>query len=88
MRNGQLVAPGYGQRSIRVTTTTTNDGETVAAILGVRKSAFFMVQFVERGTRKMNAQAWLVPAFAGTRSQVESAFAAKLKERIDKARNA
>jgi HK97 gp10 family phage protein len=82
LRNGQLVAPGYGQRSIRITTQVSNDGETVSALLGVRKSAFFMVQFVERGTRKMAAHAWLAPSLAGSIPQVEAAFAAKLAERI------
>lgn len=84
LRNHQLVAPGYGARSIRITTQKSNDGATVSASLGVRKGAFFMVQFVERGTVRMPANHWLTTAFQGTRPQVESAFAAKLKERIDK----
>lgn len=85
LRNHLLVAPGYGARAIRVTTKVEKDGALVTASLGVSKSAFFMVQFVERGTQKMTAKKWLVPAFAGTRPQMEAALAAKLKQRVDKA---
>jgi len=85
LRDKQLVAPGFGSRAIRVTTKIEQDGALAIAMLGVSKRAFFMVQFVERGTKKMTAKKWLVPAFAGTRPQVEAALAAKLKQRVDAA---
>lgn len=82
LRNHLLVAPGYGARAIRVVVKVENDGALVIATLGVSKAAFFMVQFVERGTQKMAAKKWLVPAFAGTRPQMETTLADKLRQRV------
>lgn len=81
---GRLVAPGFGKRSIRVVTKVNADKTTVSAALGVRREAFYMVNFVERGTSKMPAQPWLRPAMKSTQSEQEAAFAAQLIKRIDK----
>lgn len=64
----RTVAPGFGRRSIRVITKIDRGGQMAYALLGVRKDAYYMVQFVELGTSKMAAKPWLRPAFLGSGS--------------------
>lgn len=80
---GRLVAPGFGKRSIRVVTKVNADKTGVSAALGVRREAFYMVNFVEIGTAKMPARPWLRPAMQMTQSEQEAAFAKKLLERLN-----
>lgn len=81
---GRLVAPGFSKRSLRIVTRATSDGRRVSAAIGVRKEAFYAVLFKELGTSKMAATPWLRPAMASTQGAQLAAFAAKLKERVDK----
>lgn len=66
---GRTVAPGFARRSIRVISKIDrkSGGQRAYALLGVRKEAFYAVQFVELGTSKMPAQPWLRPAFAASK---------------------
>lgn len=82
---GRLVAPGFAQRSIRAITVLSTDKQAARALLGVRKEAFYAVQFVERGTARMKAEPWLVPAFSQTQDAQLTAVAAALKRAVDKA---
>ena len=59
---GRLVAPGFASRNLRIITKISRDRQATYAVLGVRKLAFYAVQFLERGTSKMAARPWLVPA--------------------------
>jgi HK97 gp10 family phage protein len=81
---GRLVAPGFAQRSIAAKVSLSRDGRAVFARMGVRREAFYAVNFVELGTSKMAAQPWLRPAFERTRSQALARFAEVLKAQIDK----
>lgn len=83
---GRLVAPGFSSRSIRIVTKATNNGQTVSAALGVRKEAFYAVQFIERelGNSKHVAQPSLRAAMQSTKNEQETALAAKLKDRIER----
>lgn len=81
---GRLVAPGFAKRSIRMVTKVEQGGAVVSAALGVRREAFYAVNFVELGTAKMPAHPWLRPALKTTQDQALAIFADKLKERIDK----
>lgn len=60
----RLVAPGFARRGIRVISKVIGGGTAAYALLGVRKEAYYAVQYVELGTAKMAAQPWLRPAFA------------------------
>lgn len=67
-----LESPGFARDHIK-TVTTINRSKTVAsAILGVSKAAFYIVQFVQRGTRYQRPQPWLDRALEETRAQCES----------------
>jgi hypothetical protein len=83
---GRLVAPGFSSRNTRVVTKVETGGTVVSAALGVRKEAFYAVQFIERelGNSKHVAQPSLRAAMAATKDEQEAALAAKLRERIDK----
>lgn len=82
---GRLVAPGFTSRSLRVITTISGDKLAAEAKLGVRKEAFYAVQFIERGWSRGAAHPWLVPAFQGTLGAQLEAMQAKLAEGIAKA---
>lgn len=82
---GRLVAPGFARRSIRVVTKLSKDGEKASAALGVRKEAFYAVQFVERGTSRQGANPWLRESFASTQASQQSALLEQLSRGISKA---
>ena len=83
---GRTVMPGFAQRSIkRVAIAARGAKNVVKAMLGVAREAFYALAFVERGTSKMPARPWLVPAFEATQGQVLQRFAGSLRRRIEKA---
>lgn len=82
---GRLVAPGFAKRNIRAVTTLSKDKQKASAIIGVRREAFYAVQFVEIGTSKMAAEPWLRPALDSTQAQCEQRLADSLKTAVDKA---
>lgn len=82
---GNLLTPGYARRSIKKTVRRRGRGRTVAIVdVGVRPEAFYAVQFLEVGTAKMAARAWLVPAFEAARDDVEQRLSAQLKRQIER----
>jgi HK97 gp10 family phage protein len=83
---GRLVAPGFASRSVRMITTVSRDKQQAAAVLGVRREAFYAVQFVELGTSKQPARPWLRPAFKSTRDQQLAAMQKSLQGSINRAR--
>lgn len=85
---GRLVAPGFAKRSIRVEVSLSRDKQAAFADLGVRREAFYIVQFVELGTSRMPAQPWLRPAFESTISQQEAGLEVGLRKAVLKASQA
>jgi hypothetical protein len=83
---GRLVAPGFSSRNTRIVTRAEPGGTRVSAALGVRKEAFYAVQFIERelGNSKHTAQPSLRAAMSSTINEQQAALAAKLRDRIDK----
>lgn len=81
---GRVVAPGFGKRSLRIVTTRKTDSGLPAALLGVRKEAYYETQFLERGTSKMKAQPWLRSAFYNSQGAQQRAIVAYLKKRLEK----
>jgi len=79
---GRLVAPGFGQRSLRVVVTQKTDSGLPAALLGVRKEAYYQSQFLERGTSKMRAYPWLRSAFYNSQDAQKRAIVAYLQKRL------
>lgn len=81
---GRLVAPGFGQRNLRVVTTRKTDSGRIAALLGVREEAYYETQFLEKGTRKIRATHWLLSSFDSSKDGQELAMVAYLQKRFDK----
>lgn len=82
---GRLVGPGFAKRNVVVITKLSKDKQSASALLGVRREAFYAVNFVEIGTSIMAAQPWLRPAFSQTRSEQEQAMKEGLRSAIFKA---
>lgn len=85
---GKPVQPGFGRASLRVVTTSKTDSGLPAALLSVRKEAYYETQFLERGAPRhrgpIRAQPWLVPAFYNSRAGMETAIVAYLQKRLAK----
>lgn len=79
---GELVAPGYGLKNLRVVTTNKTDNGLTAALLSVRKKAFYQVQFIERGTSKMEAHPWLRRSFFASQDGQKAAVIDYLRKRV------
>lgn len=82
---GRLVAPGFAKRNLRVVVVRDKSGAPLRALLGVRREAFYAVQFLELGTSKMPANPWLVPAFERAQPAVTGKLIDGLRERIERA---
>lgn len=83
---GRTVTPGFAQRSVkRAVTAGRATKNIVRAMVGVAREAFYVVAFLERGTSKVPARPWLVPAFESTQGQVLQRFKESLKRRIERA---
>lgn len=81
---GRLVAPGFAKRSVAAKVSLSRDGRAVFARMGVRREAFYAVNFVELGTSKMPAQPWLRPAFEAKHREATQRFAEVLRTQIEK----
>jgi HK97 gp10 family phage protein len=81
---GRPVQSGFARDNITIVTKARGDKQAVSAAMGVKKEAFYAVQFVERGTRFMAAEHWLIPAMENNRDAMEQALVAKLRDRISK----
>lgn len=83
---GRTVTPGFAQRSVKRAVTARRGAKNIVrAMVGVAREAFYALAFVERGTSKMPARPWLVPAFESTQGQVLERFKQSLKRRIERA---
>ena len=80
---GRLVAPGFLKRSIRAISFV--KGGIATALIGVKREAFYGVQFVDRGTKNMNARPWFTSVFEQSRDAMEARLVEQLKAKIDKA---
>lgn len=85
---GRLVGPGFASRSLRLIVKLKAQGTAAEAILGVRSEAYYVLQFIERGTSKYPAHPWLGPAQRRGESAGLIQLGASLKKSIDKAAKA
>jgi HK97 gp10 family phage protein len=84
---GILVTPGHARRSIKVATYVNRSTGAVGAVVGVRSSAWYAVQFVEleKGKSTRRGRPWLRPAFDATRAKQISEFERRFRAVINKA---
>ena len=69
----------------RTISTITAEKNVAAGLLSVRKAAYYAVQFLEFGTRKMPAQPWLRRSLIEARDRAEAALRHSLEVSVDKA---
>lgn len=82
---GGTVTKGFAKRSIRMITKADPKKGKTYALLGVRKKAYYAVNYVERGTRYQAKQPWLVPAQQTAKSDTQTKLQDSLLKDIQKA---
>jgi HK97 gp10 family phage protein len=85
LTNGLLVNYGYAKAALRTISTINGAKNIASGILGVRKLAFYILQFIQLGTRKTPAQPWIDRALLESRSDCEEAFRASIARAVEKA---
>lgn len=80
---GRLVSRGFAARSLKVEVRVSKDKTSASALLGVRREAFYAVQFFELGTAYIPKQPWLVPALESSRDSAIAAVGATMRKRIE-----
>lgn len=85
LQNGLLVNYGYAKSALRTISTINSAKNVASGILGVRKQAFYILQYIELGTRKMRAQPWIRRALNDSRDDAEEALRRSLVVSINKA---
>ncbi|MES0444982.1 MAG: HK97-gp10 family putative phage morphogenesis protein [Desulfobacterales bacterium] len=80
---GRLVGPGFAQRSIKRISRVKKGVVTV--IIGVKSEAFYAVQFVDPGTKKMTARRWFKIRFIKAVPAMERRFTSLLRIKVLKA---
>lgn len=80
---GRLVTAGFAARSLRVVTTISRDKTRIISRLGVRREAFYALQFFELGTAHIPAHPWLVPAFESSKERTLKQIGITMRKRIE-----
>lgn len=81
---GRLVSAGFASRSLRTIVKMSRDKQSASALLGVRREAFYALQFFELGTAYIPKQPWLVPTFEGMKDQSLREIGIVMRKRIEK----
>jgi len=81
---GRLVAPGFLRRSVgKESKLVRAKNSTIAVVyIGVKKEAYYGVQFLDRGTKYIKAQPWFRSTFDENSSNIVSNFRAKLAAKL------
>ncbi len=82
---GNTVGPGFAKANVRTISVLAKNKQSADGLLGVRKAAFYVLQYVELGTRFQRAQPWLRNAFTSSRDGMEEALKNSLAKDVDKA---
>jgi HK97 gp10 family phage protein len=85
LTNKLLVNAGYAKANLRTISTINGAKNVASGILGVRKLAFYALQFVELGTRKMAAIPWIRRALLESRDDCEVALKESIAASVEKA---
>lgn len=81
---GRLVSAGFASRSIRLIVKMDKLKTMAQAILGVRKEAFYALQFHELGTAYIPRRPWLEPAFSSSVDEAIKSIGDTMKKRIER----
>lgn len=81
---GRLVSAGFALRNIRMIVKMSKDKQQASALLGVRKEAYYALQYFELGTSKIAAMPWLTPAFESSKDDMIRGVSKVLRTRIER----
>lgn len=81
---GRWVAPGFAKRSLAKKVSLSRDKTRVVARIGVKREAFYAVQFLELGTRHIPPRRWLTRAYEQSQQEVIQGFARGAKRAMEK----
>lgn len=79
---GRIVSQGFAARNVTVRTAINKQKTAAWASLGVRKEAFYAINFFELGTATIGKQPWLVPAFESQRSPALKSMTDDLRKSV------
>jgi len=81
---GRLVAPGFLRRSVgKESKLVRGKKSTIAVVfIGVKKEAYYGVQFLDSGTKFIKAQPWFRRTFDANSSNIVSNFRSKLAAKL------
>ena len=83
---GRLKTPGFAKRNIARKSILSKDKRRVKVLIGVRKEAFYAINFIEFGIPgKIAKKPWLEPAFRASRGDINDRMRKRLKVLIDRA---
>jgi hypothetical protein len=80
---GNLVFhPGFAKRNVAMKAFLSRDKKAASVIIGVRREAFYAINFVELTTSRRTGTPWLQPSFEATKDQQIDAFGMVLWDRL------
>ncbi len=79
---GRLVAPGYLKRTLKKSSRADRRRGKATVSIKAAPEAFYGVQFLDRGTKKIPARRWFADKFFKNRRQIESTFASELRKKV------
>ena len=82
---GYVRFPGFTKRSVVRKATLSQDKRTANVRIGVKREAFYAINFIEFGTAKIKKRPWLEPAFKQSVPAMNERLRVRLKQLIDKA---
>jgi HK97 gp10 family phage protein len=82
---GRLVAPAFLKRSIKRKSKFNKKTGMAETVIGVKKEAYYGVQFLDEGTKYITARHWFAKVFERMRPVMVSEFKKRLKQKINEA---
>ena len=81
---GRLVAPGFLRRSVaKSSKLIRSENSTVAVVfIGVKKEAYYGIQFLDRGTKYIRKMPWFTSTFEAGAGGIVSSFRDKLASKL------
>ena len=80
---GRIVAPGFAARNVAKKSALSRDKRTAYVSIGVKREAFYAVNFLELGTKHIPKRPWLTKALQKEQFNVIRRFKATLKKKIE-----
>lgn len=81
---GETVDPGYGKKHLKIVVKYDRTNMAATALLGPSKRAYYMTQFVERGTLHAAPHPFIVPALYSNMDNVQQRMTELLRSYLER----